>query len=143
MVILMKNNLLIRYETRKFEAWLNSLESWKFEDDKLFYLVKNGKKIATCYIYNNEDLTDINEYSVLVNQNGKKRLLLKTEKITIRSFKEVDDIHAKKEGEGDLSLKYWKEVHKDFFTKELKEKNLQFSEELLLVLEDFKVIKKL
>lgn len=139
----MKNNLLIRYETRKFESWLNSLESWKFEDDKLFYLVKNGKKIATCYIYNNEDLTDINEYSVLVNQNGKKRLLLKTEKITIRSFKEVDDIHAKKEGEGDLSLKYWKEVHKDFFTKELKEKNLQFSEDLLLVLEDFKVIKKL
>ena len=38
--------------------------------------------------------------------------------------------HAFKEGEGDRSLEYWREVHKKFFRECLEEYGLEFSENM-------------
>ena len=48
--------------------------------------------------------------------------------------------HAFKEGEGDRSLAYWREVHKRFFTEELKEADLEFDEDMKLVCEEFEAV---
>lgn len=141
----MKSNLDKKYRAYKFNSWLKTLETWKFFDDRdyLFNLVKFKRKTATSYLYKNNEEYKENEYSILENHNGKKKLLLKTTKLSITTFNKVNSSHARKEGEGNLSLYYWKKVHKKFFTDELKQKNLQFSEDLKIVLEEFKVIKKL
>ena len=53
---------------------------------------------------------------------------------------EVSKEHARKEGEGDLSLAYWRQVHKDFFSDELKVEQKDFSETMDVVCEEFKLI---
>jgi uncharacterized protein YhfF len=54
-----------------------------------------------------------------------------------KPFNKITESFARKEGEGDLSLKHWKKVHKDFFSKRTKD----FDEETLIVCEEFKIIK--
>jgi uncharacterized protein YhfF len=45
--------------------------------------------------------------------------------------------------EGDKSLKYWRDVHKKYFTKELKEIGKEFNEDMLVVCEEFDVVEKI
>jgi uncharacterized protein YhfF len=44
------------------------------------------------------------------------------------------------EGEGDKSLKYWRKVHMDFFIKELKEHEIVFSQNTLVVFVEFEMV---
>lgn len=44
------------------------------------------------------------------------------------------------EGEGDKSLKWWREAHWKFFSRECEELSIEPNEEMLLVLERFKVV---
>jgi uncharacterized protein YhfF len=44
------------------------------------------------------------------------------------------------EGEGDLSLFYWVNEHKNFFTNELKQYNLMFNNDIDIVFEEFTYI---
>lgn len=53
---------------------------------------------------------------------------------------EVTEEFAVAEGEGDLTYNYWRDTHIQFFTKELSELGLSFSEDMLLVCERFKLI---
>ena len=48
--------------------------------------------------------------------------------------------HAFKEGEGDRSLEHWREFHKKFFRECLEEYGLEFSENVKVVREEFKVV---
>lgn len=50
-------------------------------------------------------------------------------------FKEMTEDLAKLEGEGDLSLEYWKNTHYNFF----KSYNSKFNNEILIVFEIFEV----
>jgi uncharacterized protein YhfF len=60
--------------------------------------------------------------------------------VTIKPFSEVDEEFARLEGEGDKSLEYWRKTHIDFFTKELEGEKIEFSEDMLVVCEEFEVI---
>lgn len=53
---------------------------------------------------------------------------------------EVPEEFAIAEGEGDRTYRYWKDAHVNFFTKELNEIRREFSEDMLLVCERFKLI---
>jgi uncharacterized protein YhfF len=50
-------------------------------------------------------------------------------------FSEVTEAFARKEGEGDLSLDYWREEHKAFFTREG-----VYADDMELVAEEFVVV---
>lgn len=54
-------------------------------------------------------------------------------------FNKVDAGFAFREGEGDKSLNYWREAHVKFFTKELGPEGIPFSEDMLVVCEEFEV----
>lgn len=125
-----------KYDSRVYKNWVNSLETWSFDSKYLFDLVRRGKKQATSYLYEENDL--FNEYSVL--KEGNRKLLLKTTKIEIKKFKDVSEKFALKEGEGDSTLDYWRKVHREFFTKEL---NGGFNEDIKIVCEEFKVVSKI
>lgn len=44
------------------------------------------------------------------------------------------------EGEGDRTLAYWQKLHEDLFSKWLEEVGLHFSQNSLVVLEEFRVV---
>lgn len=53
-------------------------------------------------------------------------------------FCDVTEAFARKEGEGDLSLEYWKREHQRFFSCEG-----HFSEDMELIAEEFEVVEVL
>lgn len=113
--------------------------------DKLFDLVVQGQKRATAgclwayefdgdYIFQEEDL------SIVTNWDKTKGCVIKTKKVQIKKFSEITEEDARVEGEGDLSLKYWRDVHKIFCEHECKRIGKEFSEEILIVFEEFEVV---
>lgn len=55
-------------------------------------------------------------------------------------FVDVTAEHAAAEGEGDISLDYWREVHWQFFSHESAAAHYQFNEHDLVVCELFQVV---
>lgn len=121
------------------------LRTWSFDFDKktsncLFELVLSGKKTATSYLYDGSDISKEIGYSVLQNFDKTQSLKLKTKKVYVTRFCDVTSEHARKEGEGNLSLKQWRKVHKKVFSKECKVLGKKFSEDIEIVCEEFQVV---
>lgn len=53
---------------------------------------------------------------------------------------DLPEAFAALEGEGDLSYKYWHDEHERFFRKELSSFNVDFSFDIDLVCQEFKVV---
>lgn len=124
-------------------------EAWAFgsDPDKLAELVVRGVKTATSSAYalyeiDNEALPEAGEYSVILDSHDNAVCIIKTAKVYVTSFDRVSEAHAYKEGEGDRSLEYWREVHEKFFTDCLREAGLSFSPTMEVVCEEFEVIYK-
>ena len=122
-------------------------EAWAFggAPDILAELVIKGIKAATTSLYywyesGEERLPQTGDYSVILDAKGNAVCIIQTTKVYIVPFCEVSKEHARKEGEGDLSLAYWRQVHKDFFSDELKVEQKDFSETMDVVCEEFKLI---
>lgn len=65
---------------------------------------------------------------------------METTHVEVRRFDEVDEAFARDEGEGDLSLAYWRGAHRWFFAGTLPGIGRRFSEYMPLVCERFRVI---
>ncbi len=123
---------------------------WSFGDsdelaDELYKLVLEGKKTATASLVweNEDDPTNapiLNGYSIVTDFDGNPKCVIKTTKIETKPFNEVDELFAAKEGEGDLSLRYWREAHLKYFTRKCQELGKQPSEAMLVVCEEFKLL---
>lgn len=127
----------------------NDYEAWSFgsASDELAHLVEIGTKTATSSAYplyelKNEPLPLSGAYSVILDSKGNAVCVIKTSKVSIVPFDEVTEDHAYKEGEGDRSLSYWREVHEKFFTKALNRVGLNFSFDINIVCEEFSVVYK-
>ena len=128
---------------------IGNYDAWKFGDnaDMLAELVRNGVKTATCsalilYKLENSQIPKKNTYSVILDSKNNAICIIVTTKVYFKTFDKISKKHAYKEGEGNRSLEYWKRVHKEFFTNELKNFNISFNEKLELVCEEFKVVYK-
>jgi uncharacterized protein YhfF len=78
--------------------------------------------------------------TVVLDGGGEPLCIIEAVEISIRKYNEVDAVFAREEGEGDLSLQYWREVHKNFFSRVLPKIGKEFSEDIPLVCERFRVI---
>lgn len=126
-------------KNRKFwEDYLQSLppeagkpelfDSWAFghtpeHADQLGALVLAGTKTATAslvwgYESGVEQFPQAGQYSLILDGAGDPLCILQTTAVEVRPFEEVDAVHAHLEGDGDLSLDYWREVHWRFFSEE-------------------------
>ena len=134
------------------ELWKQSgltgeYEAWGFgtDADYLAELVKTGKKTATSsahifYEIEDEELPKEGEMSIILDSADEAVCIIKTTKVYVVPFNQVTEDHAAKEGEGDCSLEYWRKVHREFFTEELKEIEKEFEENMLVVCEEFVVL---
>ena len=119
-------------------------EAWAFGDqpDELAQLVLKGIKTGTASaypIYEPEglELPKEGEYSVILDAQDNAVCIIKTEKVFVVPFDEVDERQAYKEGEGDRSLAYWRKVHEEFFKGEMQEAGLIFDNKMKVVCEEF------
>ena len=108
--------------------------------DELGKLVLGGVKTATCGRYLGENLLDYSGLWIALDGNGQPLCLCETYEITVQRFCDVDTQFAFDEGEGDQSLMYWREAHRDFFTRRAEEDGVPFHEEMILKCERFRVL---
>ena len=122
----------------------DKIDAWAFgvEADYLAELVLMGQKTATSsafdlYAVGNEPLPKENELSVILDSKENAICIIETTKVEVIPFKEVSKDHAYKEGEGDKSLAYWRQVHEEVFTEWMSEAGLTFTPDSKVVLEEF------
>ncbi|KOC47776.1 ASCH domain-containing protein [Clostridium botulinum] len=125
-------------------------EAWKFgvDTDLLADLVVRGEKTATAsahtlYEIERESLPNVGKYNIILDSKDKAICIIQTTNVYVVKFKEVSKKHAFKEGEGDKTLSYWKKCHKDFFTICMTAIGKEFSEDMKVVCEEFKVVFKI
>ena len=119
-------------------------DSWAFGDDadELACLVLKGIKTATASAYplyelEGEELPREGQYSVILDSRKEAVCIIRTTRVFAVPFSDVDERQARKEGEGDRSLAYWRKVHKRFFRDEMVEASLTFDESMKVVCEEF------
>jgi len=115
--------------------------------DELGALIVNGTKTATCsalweWEAEGEMPPETGAVTIVLDGSGEPIGIVETTEVTIRKYNEVDADFAREEGEGDLSLAYWREAHKNFFSHILPKVGKQFSDEMPLVCERFRLIYK-
>ena len=125
----------------------DNYEAWAFGDDadRLASLVLEGKKSATAsvyelYEYDNEELPEVGDLSIILDSEDRAVCIIRDTEVRVVPFRDVDEEHARLEGEGDLSLSYWREVHKKVFTEWMKEAGMAFKDSTEVVLEKFEVV---
>jgi uncharacterized protein YhfF len=124
--------------------------SWHFCDNEedandLAELVKQGVKRATTSLYDlyeieGDALPEEGDLDIITDWHGQAQCIIETKKVTIVPFKEVTEAFAHTEGEGDKTLKYWKEVHINAFSRELESFDKKFSEDMLVLCVEFEMV---
>jgi len=133
------------YHTKSYVA-----EGWGVGSkmaDELGTLIVAGTKTATCsalweWEAEGESPPEAGTVTIVLDGRGEPIGIVETTEVTIRKYNEVDADFARDEGEGDLSLQYWRKAHKNFFSRILPEIGKEFNEEMPLVCERFRLIYK-
>ncbi|KZK81262.1 ASCH domain protein [Pseudovibrio sp. Ad13] len=122
------------------------LPSYAFGDspdlaDSLLELVLNGTKTATCgdllsYEKEGDPLPQPGDQFVILDGKGQAACVIEMVTVDVRQFDEIDEIWAVLEGEGDLSLEFWQDAHREYF-----ERNGVFAQDMKLVCEYFQLVK--
>ena len=126
----------------EYEAWAFGVDA-----DLLARLVADGEKTATAsayplYAVDGEPLPKTGEYSVILDSRDNAVCVIQTTKVSVIPFDQVGEDHAGKEGEGDKSLAYWRQVHEDVFRRWMTEAGLEFTRDMDVVCEEFTVVYK-
>ncbi|MFC2821770.1 MAG: ASCH domain-containing protein [Sphaerochaeta sp.] len=129
-------------KTALYDAW-----SFGEDADNLARLVLEGKKTATSsvydlYEYDSDEIPRAGEYSVILDGNDNAICVILLEEVSVVPFKDVDEEQAKREGEGDLSLSFWRNVHEKCFSAWMSEAGMTFNQDTKIVLEKFRLVFK-
>ena len=133
------------YHTTKYVA-----EGWGDSPamaDELGALIVQGSKTATCSAFweweaEGNPIPQAGLITIALDGHGEPLCIVESVEVTVRKYNEVEADFAREEGEGDLSLNYWREAHKNYFSRVLKKIDREFSEDMPLVCERFRVIYK-
>jgi len=133
------------YRTKTYvaEGWGDNPEM----ADELGALIAQGIKTATCsalweWQAEGNPIPEVGYITIVLNGRGEPLGIVETIEISVRRYNEVHADFAREEGEGDLSLRYWREAHKNYFSRVLRKIDRQFSEDMPLVCERFHLIHK-
>jgi uncharacterized protein YhfF len=119
-------------------------EAWSFGDgpemaDDLGNLAIQGKKTASCSRYIGENILEFATVSIMLNGQGQPWSVVETTEITIKRYCDVTAEWAA-EGEGDLSLEYWRNAHWRYFARGAQEGGYEMSDDMPLFCERFRII---
>jgi len=122
----------------------DEIDAWTFgvEADLLADLVLRGEKTATAsaydlYAVDNEPLPQEGTFDIILDSQNRAVCIVEITKVSVQPFHQVSADHAYKEGEGDKSLAYWRQVYEVCFAEWLREAGLTFTPESKVVLEEF------
>lgn len=115
--------------------------------DELTELVLAGRKVATASLLKTNDIKPadapiVGGYSVVTDFYGEPKCVLQTTEVREVRFKDVEPDFAAAEGEGDLSLEYWRTVHRDYFSREAAVYGFEFDDESVVCCERFRLLYK-
>ena len=121
----------------------DEIDAWAFgvEADLLADLVLRGEKTATASAYDLYAMEDepLPQEGTFDSQD-RAVCIVEITKVSVQPFNQVSAEHAFKEGEGDKSLVYWRQVHEDCFAEWLREAGLAFTPDSKVVLEEFRKV---
>jgi len=110
------------------EAVSRLYEVFHFDDheesaNELADLVLSGDKRATAGLVwvfeaKQRPIPKPRDLSVVTRWDGRPVCVIETTRVEIHPYDEVDDAFAAAEGEGDGSLRYWRDAHWRFFSRE-------------------------
>ncbi len=108
-------------------------------------LIVRGEKQASCsmeywYSHEGEEMPKVGHLQVVTKWDGEPVCIVEITDVSKCKYKDVTAEFAASEGEGDKSLAWWREAHWEFFSSECIELGIEPSEDMLLVLERFKVV---
>ncbi len=88
--------------------------------DALIRLYRLGKKSAGSSLVKDfesagDPLPKVGNYWIMLDSHERPQLLVKTIRTEINLFGDIPKAVARAEGEGDLSVSYWKKAHRDFY----------------------------
>jgi len=117
-----------------------SLRSFAFGDsprlaDELLELVIKGVKTATCSTEDEPNTSTPGERWIVLDGSGNPRCVIESTEVSYRRFGDVDAAFAHEEGEGDRSLTYWRQAHRNYFGR-----LGRFSEDMTLMCERFRLV---
>jgi uncharacterized protein YhfF len=125
-------------------------EAWHFCDnqadaDELVELVLAGRKRATAgalwsYEAEGEPVPQPGDFSVVTDWSGAARCVIRTTAVEVVPFDEVSEEFAAAEGEGDLSLAFWREAHWAAFSREFAGTERSPTPDMPVVCECFEVV---
>lgn len=129
-----------------------SYVAWSFghsqdRANELAELVLEGTKTATAsnyilYELENEEFPSVGLHNILLDGEGNAVAIVETTSVEVVPFDEVTAEHAYLEGEGDRSLRYWRDVHEAFFNKGFETIEQEFDNKIPVVCERFKLVYK-
>lgn len=110
-------------------------------------LVVSGVKTATCsavweWEAEGKPIPEVGLKTIVLDGNNAPLCVIETTEIEIHPFNEVSARFAADEGEGDLSLEYWRAAHWSYFSRALPKIGRQPSLDMPLVCERFRLVYK-
>lgn len=113
--------------------------------DELVDLVLRGRKRATASLirdYAGPDvgMPQVGDLVVAVDFAGHPRLIWQTVELRVGPLLSCDAQFAYDEGEGDRSLTYWLNAHRDFFGRQARHEGWQLTEAEPVLFERFRVV---
>lgn len=80
------------------------------------------------------------DLAIVTDWVGNPKALIEFVKTERVSFDKINAAFARAEGEGDMTLAYWKKVHKEYYIKQMKESKVAFHPKMIIVCEYFKTL---
>ncbi|MFF2272725.1 ASCH domain-containing protein [Agromyces sp. NPDC058136] len=124
-------------------------EAWAFgatpeHADDLLELVLSGVKTGTAssvwdYEAAEERMPEAGDLSVILDGAAAPRAVIRTTSVRIVPFDEVDEEHARSEGEGDRTLRAWRDIHERYW-REHSENPRGFAPDMPVLCERFELV---
>ncbi len=132
-------------ENTKKTYVVEHFEVTKESANNLLRLILEGKKRATAgclwsYEYDNQKIFGAGDLTIVTDWDGIPGCIIQTKSAIIKKYNEITEEDAMKEGEGDLTIEYWRRVHKEYCQYECKRIGKKFEEDMPMVFEEFEVV---
>lgn len=110
-------------------------------------LVASGRKRATApsvaeLTLAGDPMPRVGDYSIVTDWKGTAVAVIRTVSVETRRFGEIDKEFAQTEGEGDLTLEWWRAAHQKYYERVLSGSNVTVDANLEIVCERFAVVLK-
>lgn len=139
-----------RYRAINPDAPVDAPSSFHFCDNQVdadlcAHLVAIGQKRATAPSVAELELAGdpmprVGDYSIVTDWEGDAVAIIRTVSVETKRFGEIDEEFARSEGEGDLSLEWWRAAHQSYYENVLAGSQFTVDADLEIVCERFTIV---